>query len=79
MEPALILANIGAVATTFPGLPGLFLCDKASAFVRISPIGPIERSEIAWLGASVGRVYSTLLDRTITIKNIAGIASDVAS
>ena len=102
MEPILILANIGAVATTLLGLLGLFLPDKAAAFVSISPVGLNGRSEIratygglfvalgvacivaqaemafmvagaAWLGASVGRVYSALVDRNSDIKNIGGI------
>ncbi|MFN8859914.1 MAG: DUF4345 family protein [Gemmatimonadaceae bacterium] len=29
---------------------------------------------VAWLGASVGRVYSMLLDRNYGIKNLGGIA-----
>ena len=31
-------------------------------------------SGVAWLGASVGRVYSMLLDRNYGIKNFGGIA-----
>lgn len=102
MEPILILANIGAVVTTLLGLLGLFLPDKAAAFVSISPVGLNGRSEIratygglfvalgvacivtqaeiafmvagaAWLGASVGRIYSALVDRNSDIKNIGGI------
>ncbi len=103
MESILILANIGSAATAFLGLLGLFLPDKASAFVSISPVGLNGRSEIratygglflalgvacivaqaemvfmvagvAWLGASIGRVYSALVDRNSDIKNIGGIA-----
>jgi hypothetical protein len=103
MHPILILANVGAVATTLLGLLGLFLPDKAAAFVSISPVGLNGRSEIratygglfaalgafciaaqtetvfvvagvAWLGASVGRGYSAVLDRNLDIKNLGGFA-----
>jgi hypothetical protein len=33
----LILANVGAVATTLLGVLGLFLPDKVAAFVSIAP------------------------------------------
>ncbi|MFN7858068.1 MAG: DUF4345 family protein [Acidovorax sp.] len=46
MEPSLILANVGAAATTLLGLFGLFFPDKAAAFVSISPVGLNGRSEI---------------------------------
>jgi len=101
MEPSLIPANVGAVATTLLGLLGLFLPDKAAAFVSISPVGLNGRSEIratygglffalgafcivaqaelvffvagvAWLGASVGRVYSAILDRNLGMQNVGG-------
>jgi hypothetical protein len=103
MDPILILANIGAVATTLLGLLGLLLPDKTAAFVSISPVGLNGRSEIratygglftalgatcmvaqaemvfmaagvAWLGASVGRAFSALLDRNLDIKNLGGFA-----
>jgi hypothetical protein len=103
MEPILILANVGAVATTILGFLGFFLPDNAAAFVSISPVGLNGRSEIratygglfaalgvfcltaqtetvfmvagvAWLGASVGRVYSALVDRNNDIKNFGGFA-----
>lgn len=101
MEPNLVLANIGAVATVFLGLLGLFCPDKAATFVSISPVGPNGRSEIratyggffialglfciatqldfafltagvAWLGASVGRVYSAFADHNFDTKNLGG-------
>jgi len=46
MDPVLIPANIGSVATTVLGLLGLFLPYKAAAFVSISPVGLNGRSEI---------------------------------
>jgi hypothetical protein len=57
MEPILILANIGAVATTLLGLLGLFLPDKAAAFVSISPVGLNGRSEVR---ATYGGLFAAL-------------------
>jgi hypothetical protein len=76
MEPILILANVGAVATTLLGVLGLFLPDKAAAFVSIAPAGLNGRSEIR---ATYGGLFVALGVLCITAQTemvfaVAGVA-----
>jgi hypothetical protein len=76
MEPSLILANVGAVVTTLLGLLGLFLPDKAAAFVSIAPVGLNGRSEIR---ATYGGLFAALgvlciAEQTALVFMVAGVA-----
>jgi Domain of unknown function (DUF4345) len=57
MDSTLILANVGASATTLLGVLGLLHPTRAAAFVGISPIGLNGRSEVR---ATYGGLFAAL-------------------
>ena len=57
MEPALVLANLGALITTGLGGLGLFFPASAAEFTSMSPVGENGRSEIR---ATYGGFFAAL-------------------
>ncbi|REJ85768.1 MAG: DUF4345 domain-containing protein [Acidobacteria bacterium] len=72
----LILANLGAVATTALGALGLFAPTRAAAFTSLAPDGPNGTSEIR---ATYGGLFAALglwclLAQSPTVFTVAGVA-----